>query len=118
MQLRNPLHSGSTIDKEANSITEVNVNVASFIKFDDISNALVDVRPTRLAARLASSLDLQSQGPGFEQLAANRRKQLETSFSLPSALSAAIDKLASGSASGSAAPLASNGQQATPSLGK
>lgn len=99
------------MDKDAASVTEINMRVASLIKFDDISATLVDVQPSRLASYLA--------GAGSEPLAANKRKQLETSFSLPLALSNALDKLAAPatSASTSASPLAPAGQ-ATPSLGK
>lgn len=101
------------MDKEGATITEINMNVASLVRFDDISNALLDVRPTRLAdfSAQATSNQIQSQSQS-----ANRRKQLEGSFDLQLALTNALDRLSSSQnspSSGSSAFI-----QPTPSLGK
>lgn len=92
------------------------MNVASYIKFDDITNALADLRPTKLPVNPldGANQDLPSSQMGGS--AANqqptsrgsvRQNLLDTSFNLQLAFSNALDKLAS----------PASGQQ-TPTLGK
>lgn len=89
------------------------MNVATYLKFDDITNALVELKPTRLAdptsdadlgsQRLTVGNSLRPQQPQF---------QLDTSFNpIHFTLGEALDKLQSASV----AP--TSGQQ-TPALGK
>lgn len=85
-------------------LTEVNMNVATYIKFDDISNALLDIKPTRLASLAGQQESAPTSG------APPRTFQLEASFNAALALSGAIERLNGG-------PSLAAGQQ-TPSLGK
>lgn len=88
-------------------ITEVNMNVASYIKFDDITNAFVEVKPTKLAA--TNSFASEEEQPGSKQAHNGVHPlQLDTSFDLHLALNNALDKLQAGSQS----------SQQTPALGK
>jgi len=80
-------------------MTEVNMDAATYVKFDDITNALVELRPTKLAA----------PGESGEQAAPSpQRNSLETSFNVNLALGDALSKLE---------PSASSALQ-TPALGK
>lgn len=90
-------------------MTEVNMNVATYIKFDDITNALVEVKPTRLALN------------GFEQDSASNNNQrapnlplLDTSFKVQLAFNNAIDRLQNGPVGQPISPAS----QQTPALGK
>lgn len=97
------------MDKEGLFATEVNMNVASYIKFDDISSRLLDVKPTKLAqANAIENYQDQKQVLGAPKQANGNNKQalLDTSFNLQVAFASALDKL-----------VAPSGQQ-TPSLGK
>lgn len=86
-------------------MTEVNMNVATYIKFDDITNALVDVKPTKLV-----NFDGQQQAA-----AANNQMRsnflLDTSFNVQLAFNNAIDRLNNFNAQPTSA-------QQTPALGK
>lgn len=89
------------MDKEGASVTEVNMNLASYIKFDDITNALVESKQTRLPNMNNPNKPLtnRNQKPGA--------LNLETSFNLELAFNSALEKLGQ-PASG----------QETPALGK
>lgn len=95
-------------------MTEVNMNVATYIKFDDISNALVEIRPTKLASLATSgtepSTTIDNRQAGTTR---NLPLQLDTSFNVALAFSSAIDKLNGGTGS-----LAGQLQQQTPALGE
>lgn len=80
-------------------MTEVNMNVATYLKFEHISNAQIDLRAT------AIPLSAGSPKPSLSQ--AGKASTLDASFDLSLALSNAIDKLD-----------AQNTHQATPALGK
>lgn len=118
MQLSHLNCSGSTMDKDGATMTEINMNLASYIKFDDISNTLVDVKPSKLA----SMMD-QPMGRGGQRR--KHQPQLETSFDLQLQFSRALDRLngspttttttTTDQAQSSVSP--SSGQP-TPSLGK
>lgn len=85
------------------------MNVATYIKFDDIANALVEpLKPTRLASfQTEPSTETGSAPPRTGQ---RPRPQLDASFNVQLALSDALDKLQHGSISMSS--------QQTPALGK
>lgn len=89
-------------------MTEVNMNVATYIKFDDITNALVDVKPTKLV-----SFDGQQQQQQQAAASNNMRSNflLDTSFNVQLAFNNAIDRLNNFNAPPTSA-------QQTPALGK
>lgn len=89
-------------------MTEVNMNVATYIKFDDITNALVDVKPTRLV----SGFDGQAANSGNSNNNNNqlRANLLDTSFNVQLAFNNAIERLNNLAQPASA--------QQTPALGK
>lgn len=100
-------------------LTEVNMNVATYIKFDDISNAIVDIKPTKLAT-LGSTSGEQSPASSTissQQTRSNSPFQLDASFNAALAFNSAIDKLNGVGGTGSPVLGAAVGQQ-TPSLGK
>lgn len=79
------------------------MNVASYIKFDDISNAILEIRPTRLADPIGDSpADVGNARPRNQPL-------LDTSFDIGLAFSSALDKLQQSLPSS---------QQQTPALGE
>lgn len=78
-------------------MTEVNMNVATYIKFDDITSAQVEVKPSRLVST-PSELAGAARPIGSQQL--------DGSFNPLMTLSGALDKLQPSSG------------QLTPALGK
>lgn len=104
-------------------VTEVNMNVATYIKFDAISNALVEVepiaRPTKLMPDFfsADNNDPQLKAPATRI----RVGQLDTSFDVHMTLGNALDQLLQASNAGQQQATASQATQslfATPTLGK
>lgn len=87
------------------------MNAATYIKFDDITNALLDVKPTKLATVDSAGTELHLQLPAAGGQASPMN--LETSFNVQLALSNALDKLNSDQLLANSVA----GQQ-TPSLGK
>lgn len=65
------------------------MNVASYIKFDDITNALIDIKPTKLVA------DGSAEFPQLDNLSRPNKQNflLDTSFDLNLAFTNALDKL-------------------------
>lgn len=94
-------------------MTEVNMNVATYIKFDDITNALVDVKPTRLAELASGAREpvAAPQAPGRQQL-------LDTSFNVRLTLGGALDRLLGQQQQQQAGGQGATAHQQTPALGK
>jgi hypothetical protein len=87
-------------------MTEVNMNVATYLKFDGISNVLVDVKPTALASELLLAAEQAPPSSPAGQL--NGKSQLDTSFNVHMTLGNALEQLQQQPAAG----------QQTPALGK
>ena len=117
-------------------VTEVNMNVATYIKFEDISNALVEldpqlVRPTRVdngqQSGASSTATLEANSFGQPQMGTGSvqggrpRPQLDTSFDVHMTLGNALDQLMQTGPSSSSGQQQAQQQQflfATPSLGE
>lgn len=92
--------------KDGLATTEVRLQAATYIKFEDISNAqLLDLRPSKLAA-------LKPQADDSSRQPVRLPNQLDTSFNIHLSLENALEKLQSSSGS------SSSSQQQTPALGK
>lgn len=95
---------GSSLGRDGVTLTQVNMLAASYVKFDDISNVALDLRPSRppptQPAGDATGASSNSNRPQQQQ----RRPHLDGSFNVELALGNALDKLQS--------------PQSTPSLGE
>lgn len=83
------------------------MNVATYLKFDGISNVLVEVKPTALASELLLEQPPVASSDRLSQLA-GKSQPLDTSFNVHMTLGNALDQLQQPSAAG----------QQTPALGK
>lgn len=84
------------------------MNVATYLKFDGISNVLVDVRPSRLPANEAPARPL---GAASSPAGLSAKSQLDTSFNVHMTLGNALEQLSSQQDM-------AFGSQQTPALGK
>ena len=85
---------GSTIGPDTPAtLTEVNLNVATYIKFDAISNALVEPQAVR-ASKLADFGELPAEAqPNLARPQRPRGHLLETSFDVHMTLGKALEQL-------------------------
>lgn len=101
-------HAGSSVARDGLATTEVRLNAATYIKFEDISNAqLLELEPSKL-----TTLNAVSQPPSSATTSGRQPDQLDTSFNIHLSLENALEKLQSESFG----QLGS--QQQTPALGK